>query len=103
MEIDSLSVETCSSNQHSQSEDTWTKTIGPETMSDQPIGDKNSGETESHVTDGGRHQGSSQSLTEELMNVLPIWKRQIYANRVIKEKAREKAEREKVGSQRNLF
>ena len=76
---------------HKQSENEDAKAIG-ETQDSQPIRNENF----SQVTDGVHREKSGQSVNEELLSLLPPWKRQILVNRLIKEKAREKAEREKV-------
>ena len=77
---------------HRQSENEDAKVIGEETQDSQPIRNGNFG----HVTAGVYRKKSDQSVNEELLSLLPPWKRQILVNRMIKEKAREKAEREKV-------
>ena len=74
-------------------EDGETTVIGPENQSNQPMenGDR------SHVTSSGRQDRRiNQSVSEEFGRHLPPWKLQILVNRKLKEKAREKAEREKV-------
>ena len=54
----------------------------------------------SHVTSSGsRLRRVDKSVSEEFASDLPPWKRQILLNRKLKEKAREKAEREKVADQ----
>lgn len=77
---------------HKESENEDAKAIGEKTQDSQPIRDENF----SHVTAGLFHEKSGQSADEELLGLLPPWKRQIVVNRMIKEKAREKAEQEKV-------
>ena len=92
VKVDSLSNKaSTSSHAISESKDENTKTTVRNGISGQPIGYKYQNETSE-----GRHEGNVQSLHEELVNVLPLWKRQILMNRVIKEKARERVEREKV-------
>lgn len=86
------SLEDKSTSVYHQSENKDAKVIGEETQDSQPIRNENF----SHVTAGVHHKKSDQSVNEELLNLLPPWKRQILVNRLIKEKAREKAEREKV-------
>lgn len=91
VKVDSFSNKaSTSSHAISESKDEHTKTTVRNGISGQPIGYKNQNETSE-----GRHEGNVQSLHEELVNVLPLWKRQILMNRVIKEKARERVEREK--------
>lgn len=95
VKVESLSAKpTTSSHGINESEDKYTKTTVRGSIGGQPIGNKDQNET-SHVTSVGCHEVNVQSLHEELVNVLPQWKRQILMNRVIKEKARERAEREK--------
>ena len=89
--VDVHSLEDASTSVHKQSENEDAKAI-VETQDSQPIRNENF----SHVTDGVHREKSGQSVSEELLSLLPPWKRQILANRLIKEKAREKAEREKV-------
>ena len=92
VKVDSFSNKaSTSSHAISESKDEHTKTTVRNGISGQPIGYKNQNETSE-----GRQEGNVQSLHEELVNVLPLWKRQILMNRVIKEKARERVEREKV-------
>lgn len=86
------SLEGGSSSVHQQSENEDAEVIGKETQDSQPIRNKNFG----HMTAGVHHKKSDQSVNEELLSLLPPWKRQILVNRMVKEKAREKAEREKV-------
>lgn len=84
-----------STSVHQQSENVDAEAIGEETQDGQPIRNENFGE-KSHVTAGVHHKKRNQSAKGELPSLLPPWKRQILVNRMIKEKAREKAEREKV-------
>ena len=86
------SLEDGSTSVHKQSENEDAQAIGEETQDSQPIRNENS----SQVTAGVHHEKSGQSVNEELLSLLPPWKRQILVNRMIKEKAREKVEREKV-------
>ena len=90
VEVHSLGDGSTSVPQQSENEDV--EVIGEETQDSQPIRNKNF----SHVSAGVHHMKSDQSANEELLSLLPPWKRQIVVNRMIKEKAREKAEREKV-------
>ena len=85
------SLEDASTSVHKQSENEDAKAI-VETQDSQPIRNENF----CQVTDGVHREKSGQSVNEELLSLLPPWKRQILVNRLIKEKAREKAEREKV-------
>ena len=89
--VDVHSLEDTSTSVHKQSENEDAKAIG-ETQDSQPIRNENF----SQVIDGVHREKSGQSVNGELLSLLPPWKRQILANRLIKEKAREKAEREKV-------
>ena len=86
------SLEDKSTSLHQQSENKDAKVIGEEIQDSQPIRHENFG----HVTGGVHYKKSDQSMNEELLSLLPPWKKQILVNRLIKEKAREKAEREKV-------
>ena len=86
------SLEGGSTSVHQQSENEDAEVIGEETQDSQPIRNDNCG----HVTARVRHKKSDQSVNEELPRLLPPWKRQILVNRMVKEKAREKVEREKV-------
>lgn len=71
------------------------KVIGPETRRSQAV--KEQPCSNGHVTGtGGRFRSMDQSVSEEFGSELPPWKRQILLNRKLKERAREKAEREKV-------
>lgn len=85
------SLEGGSTSVHQQSENEDAEVIGEETQDSHPIRYQNFG----HVTGGVHHKKSDQSVNEELLSLLPPWKRQILVNRMVKEKAREKAEREK--------
>ena len=86
------SLEVGSTSEHQQSETEVAEVIGEKTEDSQPIRNKNFG----HVTTGVHHKKSDQSVNEELLSQLPPWKKQILVNRMVKEKAREKVEREKV-------
>lgn len=71
------------------------KVIGPETRRSQAA--KEQPCSNGHVTGtGGCFRRVDQSVSEEFGSELPPWKRQILLNRKLKERAREKAEREKV-------
>lgn len=95
VEVNSLEDKSTSLHQRSENKDA--KVIGEETKDSQPMRHENFG----HVTGGVHYKKNDQSMNEELLSLLPPWKRQILVNRLIKEKAREKAEREKVWPQRN--
>lgn len=95
VEVHSLGTGSASRHQQSKSDEARAKAVGQETQSSQPMGGGNYGER-AHVTAGGRLRKSDQLANEELPSLLPPWKRQILVNRVVKEKAREKVEREKV-------
>ena len=82
-------------HRHGKSEDTRDNAVGQHTQNSQPMAGGNYG-GKSHVTAGGRHKRSDQSAGEEFTSLLPSWKKQIFVNRKIKEKALEKVEREKV-------
>ena len=90
VEVHSLADQSISLHQPSKIEDA--EVIVEETQHSQPIRNDNL----AHVTAGVHHKKSEQSVNEELLSLLPPWKRQIVVNRMVKEKAREKAEREKV-------
>ena len=76
-------------------QDGGTKVVGPEVRSSQPM--KEEPCNTSHVTGTGSGlRRVDQSASEEFPSDLPPWKRQILVNRKLKEKAQEKAEREKV-------
>lgn len=66
------------------------KVIGLEVSDRQPV------EGQRHVTNAYCDQRVDQSVSEESQEDLPPWKRQVLLNRKLKEKAIEKAEREKV-------
>ena len=93
VEVHSLGEGSASRHQQGKWDERRANAIGQETQSSRPIGGGNYG-GKSHV--GGRHKKSDQSANEELPNLLPPWKSQILVNRVVKEKAREKVEQEKV-------
>ena len=95
VEVHSLGPGSASNHQDGKSEGIQTKAIGQETQSSQPMGGGDFGGI-GHVITGGRHKKSDQSVNEELPSLLPPWKRQILVNRMVKEKALEKVEREKV-------
>ena len=76
-------------------QDGETKVIGSEARSSRPMKDEPC--NTSHVTgSASRLRRVDKSVSEEFASNLPPWKRQILLNRKLKEKAREKAEREKV-------
>lgn len=76
-------------------QDGETKVIGSEARSSRPMKDEPC--NTSHVTgSASRLRRVDKSVSEEFASDLPPWKRQILLNRKLKEKAREKAEREKV-------
>lgn len=95
VEVHSLGEGSASRHQQGKWDERRADAIGQETQSSRPIGGGNYG-GKSHVTARGRYKKSDQSANEELPNLLPPWKSQILVNRVVKEKAREKVEREKV-------
>ena len=66
------------------------KVIGSEVSDHQPV------EGQRHVTSAYCDQRVDQSESKESEEDLPPWKRQVLLNRKLKEKAIEKAEREKV-------
>ena len=71
------------------------KVIDPKTRSSQSV--KEQPCSNGHVPDtGSSFRRADHSVCEELGSDLPPWKRQILLNRKLKERAREKAEREKV-------
>ena len=79
-------------------QDGETKVIRSEARSSRPMKDEPC--NTSHVTSSGsRLRRVDKSVSEEFASDLPPWKRQILLNRKLKEKAREKAEREKVTDQ----
>ena len=76
---------------HSLEDKSGSRRIPRSGMKSEPCGDK------SHVISTRRRHGRiDQSVSEEFGSNPPPWKNQILVNRKLKEKAREKAEREKV-------
>ena len=77
-------------------EDVQAKVIGPVTQSIPPMKNERCGD-KGHVTyTGGFHRGVDESVSAEFGRELPPWKKQILVNRMLKEKAQERADREKV-------
>lgn len=66
------------------------KVIGPQLSNRQPI------QGQRHVTSAFCDERVDQSVSKKSQEDLPPWKRQVLLNRKLKEKAIEKAEREKV-------
>ncbi|XP_078373685.1 uncharacterized protein LOC144657244 isoform X2 [Oculina patagonica] len=94
VEDHSLGSGSASRHQYGKSDEARAETIAQEIQSNQPMEGGNYYER-GHVTAGGRHSRSDQSANKKLPSRLPPWKRQILVNRMVKEKAREKVEREK--------
>ena len=66
------------------------KMIGPQVSNRQPI------EGQRHMTSAYCDERVDQSVSKKSQEDLPPWKKQVLVNRKLKEKAIEKAEREKV-------
>ncbi|XP_068755901.1 uncharacterized protein [Montipora capricornis] len=92
VEIQSLDARS-SSNEPKEFQDDEVKMICRQIDGNQPIKDDSQG----HVTSTNRHlEGrTDQSVSQEFPDNLPPWKRQVLFNRKLKEKAMEKAQREK--------
>ena len=93
VEIQSLDARS-SSNEPEEFQDDEVKMIDQENDGNQPIKDDSQGHVTS--TDSQLEGRTGQSVSQEFPNDLPPWKRQVLVNRKLKEKATEKAQREKV-------